>query len=92
MGVKLSITDNYNDIGFLLRHYIYHKEDNFVREKIAYQNHAISSLNPSQFEDLLRRLYEAIGYSVERTGRTGDQGCDLVVNMADQRAVVQAKN
>jgi hypothetical protein len=91
MGVQLSITDNYKDIGFLLRYYIYHKADNFVRESIAHQTHTFSSLNPSQFEDLLRRLYEAMGYSVMRTGKTGDMGSDLVVNMADQRAVVQAK-
>jgi len=90
-GVHVSITDNYKDISILLRHYIYHKEDKFVRDSIANKNHAFSALNPTQFENLLCRLYEAMGYSVKKTGRTGDQGCDLVVNMGDQRTVIQAK-
>ncbi len=32
-----------------------------------------------------------MGYSVAHTGQTGDQGCDLVVNMGQQRTAVQAK-
>jgi hypothetical protein len=91
-GVELSTEDKYKEISFLLRHFIYNKEDRFVRDSIVYKTRTFSSLSPSQFEDLLRRLYEAMGYFVERTGRTGDQGCDLIVNMPDYRAVVQAKN
>lgn len=51
----------------------------------------IQCVNRTTFENLLYRLYTAMGYSVMKTGKTGDQGCDLVVNMGKQRSVVQAK-
>src|SRR5258708_7580629 len=90
-GVNVSVDDKYVDIGSLLRHYIYHQEDRFIRESITSQQSTFNTLNGSAFENLLFRLYEAMGYSVMKTGRTGDQGCDLVVNMDQQRVVIQAK-
>ena len=32
-----------------------------------------------------------MGYSVQKTGQVGDQGCDLVVNTNNERIAVQAK-
>lgn len=91
-GVQISINDHYNDIGLLLRLYIKQKDERFIRESISSdQQRSFRNLNPTNFEVLLCRLYEAMGYSVMKTGKTGDQGCDLVVNMDEQRAVVQAK-
>ncbi len=89
-GVKLSM-DDYKDISLLLKHYIYNKEDKFVRDSIASIPHTTSQLTGTEFEVLLCKLYEAMGYSAMKTGKTGDQGCDLVVNMGSERVVVQAK-
>jgi HJR/Mrr/RecB family endonuclease len=82
---------NKNDIYFLLYHYIEKKEDKFMLDSISHKANTFSILSGTDFETLLYRLYVAMGYSVRKTGKTGDQGCDLVVNMGDQRTVVQAK-
>lgn len=89
-GVPVSL-DNYKDINSILQNYIQHKEESFVRDSIAIRPNTFSSLTGADFEDLLCRLYEAMGHTVMKTGQTGDQGCDLVVNMDQQRVVVQAK-
>ena len=43
------------------------------------------------FERILKTLYESMGYSVEQTKLTGDQGADLVLVKFGERVVVQAK-
>ena len=45
----------------------------------------------SQFENLLYRLFGAMGYAIQKTGKTGDQGGDLIANLNGQRIVIQAK-
>jgi HJR/Mrr/RecB family endonuclease len=50
-----------------------------------------ADLSGSAFEDMLVQLYGAMGYSVQKTGKAGDAGCDLVVNMNNERWVIQAK-
>jgi hypothetical protein len=50
-----------------------------------------SSLSGSDFELLLKRLFEAKGYIADLSGGVGDQGCDLVIQKGDRRIAVQAK-
>lgn len=45
-----------------------------------------------EFEDFLKKLFEKMGYRVESTKGTGDQGVDLVVTKLGQRKVIQATN
>lgn len=37
------------------------------------------------------RLFIARGYAVQKTGKVGDQGCDLIANLDGQRIAIQAK-
>ncbi len=84
--------DDWSDLSLLLRHYIQEREERYTRESISTgQGDAFANLSGSDFEKLLYRLFAAMGYSVQKTGKVGDQGADLVVNMNNQRTVVQAK-
>jgi hypothetical protein len=89
-GMRLS-TSRWDDLSFVLKHYIDEKEDRFMRDSVSIAPRRFADLSGSDFENLLCRLFSAMGYSVQRTGKTGDQGCDLVVNMGNDRVVVQAK-
>ena len=44
-----------------------------------------------EFERFLAEVLETVGYEVERTGKSGDQGVDLVVAKNGRRVAVQAK-
>ncbi len=84
--------DDWSDLSLLLRHYIQEREESYTRESISTgQGGAFATLSGPGFEKLLYRLFAAMGYSVQKTGKVGDQGADLVVNMNNQRTVVQAK-
>lgn len=85
------ITSNEKDIFTLLRFYIQDKEKSFTRESINKTPQNLSNLSGSDFEKLLYRLFEAIGYKVQLTGRTGDQGGDLVAIRDGDRVLIQAK-
>jgi len=89
-GMRLS-TDKWDDLSFILKHHIDEKEDRFMRDSVSMAPRKFADLSGSAFEDLLVQLYGAMGYSVQKTGKTGDAGCDLVVNMDGERWVVQAK-
>jgi HJR/Mrr/RecB family endonuclease len=43
------------------------------------------------FEDFLQEVFEDLGYHVERTKASGDQGADLILNKNGTRTAVQAK-
>lgn len=51
----------------------------------------LATLTPETFEEFVAELFEALGYTVEHTGGTGDEGADLSAHRAGQRAVVQCK-
>lgn len=89
-GMRLSI-EKWDDLSFILKYYIDEKEDRFMRDSVSMAPRKFADLSGPAFEDLLVRLYGAMGYSVQQTGKTGDAGCDLVVNMNGERWVVQAK-
>lgn len=44
-----------------------------------------------EFERILKRMFEKMGYQVEQTKLSGDQGADLVLVKFGERVVVQAK-
>ena len=77
--------------GDLLRHYIYEKEYAVTTESVLMKPKALNSLSGSEFESLLRRLMEAMGYRVQSTGGVGDQGGDLIANKGGERILIQAK-
>lgn len=51
----------------------------------------LSSLTPETFEEFVAELLEALGYEVERTGGSGDEGVDLRATRGRQVAIVQCK-
>ncbi len=105
-GLHLS-EDTWDDMLLLLKHYIQQKEEKVTRESIGDINNAtaiggqattavhamkFSDLTGTGFENLLYRLFQAMGYTVQKIGRTGDQGGDLIANKdGNVRMLIQAK-
>ncbi len=85
------VTSNEKDVFYLLRYYIQKKEEGLTRESIRKAPQKFGSLSGVEFEGLLYRLYEAMGYKVEATGKSGDQGGDLIANKDGDRLLIQAK-
>lgn len=77
----------------VLSRYIQEQEEQYTRDSVSIDTKPkkFSELSGSDFEQLLYRLYKDQGYSVQWTGRSGDQGCDLIVNMGNERVAIQAK-
>ncbi|MDQ7814320.1 MAG: restriction endonuclease [Patescibacteria group bacterium] len=86
-GLKISEKEFYS----VLRYYIGRIEYNITAESVSAGTRNLDSLGGFEFEDLLRKLYEAMGYTVQMTGKTGDQGGDLIANLRGRRLVIQAK-
>jgi len=86
-GIKLSPAE----LCGLLSDYIENKEYNLTINSIAQGTNNFSKLSGSDFEHLLYRLYEAMGYSVQSNGKIGDQGGDLIATKDQKRILVQAK-
>jgi restriction system protein len=85
------VISNEKDIFILLRHFIQEKEEGITRESIKKEVQKFSYLSGSDFEKLLNRLFEMMGYKVELIGRSGDQGGDLIANKDGERILIQAK-
>ncbi len=89
-GMRLSY-DKWNDVSSILHYYIQQDEENLTRESISLVTNKFTDISGPDFENLLYRLFSAMGYAVQKTGKTGDQGGDLIANMSGQRIVIQAK-
>lgn len=70
-----------------------------MKNKLAYFDpnkfvtiYQVDSLDGYTFEDFLVKLFTTIGYSVEGTKKTADQGADLFVEKFGRKTVIQAKN
>lgn len=71
----------------------------FILHPEAKSNNAIERINEAykkaitgvDFENVLKLVYEYLGYDVETTKTSGDQGADLVIVKDGKRTVVQAK-
>lgn len=67
------------------------KLENFDPEK--YINiYTIDSMSGYDFEDFLVKLFAVLGYDVEETRKSQDQGADLFVSKFGKKMVIQAKN
>ena len=87
-GVALSTKDFYR----ILRRFIDERERDFTLKSLHYgARRRFDELDGDKFETLIKRLYEGAGYTAQLTGRTGDQGGDLVVVREDAKKVIQAK-
>lgn len=51
----------------------------------------LGNLTPEGFEEFVAEVFEAMGYTVDRVGGTGDEGADLKVKKAGLAGVVQCK-
>jgi HJR/Mrr/RecB family endonuclease len=87
-GLKIK---NIDDLEFVLKRFIDTKEEAIIKNGFESTQYKFSSLSGAEFENLLVRLYESMGYLVEHPGSTGDQGGDLILNKNGQRILVQAK-
>jgi len=81
------------DICLLLKEYIEKREYKKMIESSKANSYYFKDLNSggTDFEKLLYRLYEKMGYVVQLTGKAGDQGGDLVIAKEGKRIIVQAK-
>ena len=87
-SVILSTKDFYR----ILRRFIDERERDFTLKSIhSGAAGRFDDLDGDKFEALIKRLYEGAGYTAQLTGRTGDQGGDLVVVRDDAKKVIQAK-
>jgi len=86
---NISFSDN--DIRLLLKEYIDERDYRKMKESQGTPNYYFKDINGTDFEILLCRLYEKIGYAVQHTGKRGDQGSDLVITKKGKRIIVQAK-
>lgn len=86
-GVKLSDSE----MNIVLSHYIAQREHDFTSKSIEVRQYDFEKLSGSQFEELLYRLYTAMGYVVQLNGKVGDQGGDLIAVKDQERLLIQAK-
>lgn len=89
-GIKISL-NNWNDTSLLLHHYIQEKEEKLTMESINVPPQKFSNLTATDFEILICRLFEAMGYLTQHTGKPGDQGSDVIANKGQERILIQAK-
>jgi HJR/Mrr/RecB family endonuclease len=82
---------NIDDLKFILKRFIDDKEEILIKSGFESEQFKFSALSGTDFENLLARLYENMGYIVQLPGGKGDQGGDLVLNKNGQRILVQAK-
>jgi restriction system protein len=54
--------------------------------------YAVDSMSGYDFEGFLTKLFSCLGYEVQETRKSQDQGADLFVKRFDKTIVVQAKN
>lgn len=66
-----------------------HFEKSLTDTSVSITN--ISLMSGLEFEEFLEKLFSKMGYKVELTKRSGDQGADLIVERMGERMSVQAK-
>ncbi|HAS84832.1 MAG TPA: hypothetical protein DCS23_02015 [Candidatus Yonathbacteria bacterium] len=87
-------TKDYGELSVILRHFIDKKENRYLNESIGTKAvHNMSELSKSgiEFENLVARLYSAMGYASKRVGGSGDQGADVIANKNGESILIQAK-
>ena len=87
-------TKDYRELTAVLRHFIDKKEKSFLNEGIETKvAHSLSDLSKrgDDFEHLVVRLYDAMGYASKRIGGHGDQGGDVLASKNGENILIQAK-
>ena len=88
---KRAVVISKKDFSRILRRFIDERERNFTLKSVhSVAARRFDDLDGTGFEALLKRLYEGNGYTAQLTGKTGDQGGDLVVVRDDAKKVIQA--
>ena len=65
-------------------------EDDIVEDAITIED--CKNMSWKDFEVHVGKLYEKMGYEVEKTSGGGDHGCDLVMSKNGRKTVVDAKH
>ena len=87
-------TKDYRELTAILRHFIDKKEKSFLNEGIETKvEHSLNELSKKgdDFEHLVVRLYDAMGYASKRVGGHGDQGGDVLASKNGDNVLIQAK-
>ncbi len=81
------------DVSRLLEHYIRERGEGFISGlgSVSKEPQRFASLSPYQFEQLLVRLFQAMGYEARHQGRPGDQGGDVIAVKGGEKLLIQAK-
>ncbi|MFA5207674.1 MAG: restriction endonuclease [Candidatus Paceibacterota bacterium] len=80
-----------DDLKYIIKRFIDDKEEILLKGSLNSKQYNFSSLGGNDFELLLIKLYEAMGYLVQHLGGNGDQGADLIIVKNEQRILIQAK-
>ena len=51
----------------------------------------VDKMTGAEFEEFLEAHYTSLGYKAKHTGKSGDQGADLILTRNNEKIVVQAK-
>jgi HJR/Mrr/RecB family endonuclease len=86
MGLSLGILA---DILFILRHYLHQYKTKLARQDNSIVPKQLNDLSGSDFEAPLCKLFGAMGYEVQKTGKVDEHGCDLIINLGDQKLLLR---
>lgn len=87
-------TKDHGELTELLRYFIDKKEKTYMSEFLQTKTvHNLSELSErgDDFELLVVRLYDAMGYASKRIGGHGDQGGDVLASKNGENILIQAK-
>ena len=62
-----------------------------LKEYYLRRTKRFDNLNPFEFEKLVGQVYERLGYEVQLTPRTNDQGCDAILRKDGETSLVECK-
>ena len=74
-------------IGFANRIKLRTRKTNDINKTLA----EIDQMTGPQFEVFMQKVYQKLGYGVEHTPLSGDQGADLILTTGNHRIAVQCK-
>lgn len=88
-------TDDDLELHDVLKYFIDEKERKYLSEGLGVDiSHRFKDLSSKgdDFENLVVRLYDAMGYASKRIGGHGDQGGDVIANKDGESLLIQAKD
>jgi len=81
---------------FKEKYLLYYKHNNLLKDDSSLKENLLSKYTQvktgEEFEAFLREVYLQLGYSVQMTPATGDQGADLIIEKHGVKSAVQAKH